>query len=64
MPQPPRPAWSSPLVLFLAGQAITSGATYAAIRADLREALVTAHAAEAKADKAHDRIDRITDRAR
>lgn len=52
------------LWLFMAGQIVTAGGTYAAIRADLREAIVTAQAAHQLADKANDRIDRLTERGR
>ena len=43
-------------------QILTAAGTYAAIRADLREAIVTAKTAEARADQAHTRIDRLQDR--
>lgn len=49
----------TPIVLFLVGQVITAGGTYAAIRADLREALVTAVHADKLAEQAHRRIDGI-----
>lgn len=54
--------FDQPVVLFLIGQVITAGGTYAAIRADLREAIVTAKTAETRADQAHQRIDRIQER--
>ena len=54
----------STIVLFLVGQLVTAGGTYAAIRADLREALVTANRAEVQADKAHARIDGLINRNR
>lgn len=54
----------STIVLFLVGQLVTAGGTYAAIRADLREALVTATAAAYQAEKAHARIDGIINRNR
>lgn len=47
----------NPILLFLMGQLIASGGVYAAIRADLREAIVTSHIAEKRADDAHARID-------
>lgn len=50
------------LWLFVAGQLVTAGGTYAAIRADLREAIVTAQVARASADKANERIDRLAER--
>ena len=51
-----------PILLFLLGQIFTAAGTYAAIRADLREAIVTAQAAAVQADKAHQRIDRLQER--
>jgi hypothetical protein len=50
------------IVLFVVAQLVTAGGTYAAIRADLREALVTAVHAEKRAEQAHDRLDRLSDR--
>jgi|GEM_PF-2219782 hypothetical protein len=52
-----------PVLMFVVAQLIAAGATYAAIRADLREALVTAQQAAVQADKAHQRIDRLQERA-
>jgi outer membrane murein-binding lipoprotein Lpp len=54
--------WPAGVLLFLAGQLVTAGGTYAAIRADLREAIVSAHNAEQSAARANDRIDRIAER--
>lgn len=51
-----------PVLLFLIGQILTAAGTYAAIRADLREAIVTAQVAVKQADHAHARIDRLQDR--
>lgn len=51
-----------PVVLFLIGQILTAAGTYAAIRADLREAIVTAQAAAKQAEHAHVRIDRLQER--
>lgn len=48
---------SNPVLLFLVGQVITAGGTYAAIRADLREAIVTAQTAAQQAERANTRID-------
>lgn len=48
-----------PVMLFLFAQVVTAGGTYAAIRADLREAIITAHAASMRADDAHRRIDGV-----
>lgn len=56
--------FDSPIVLFLVGQIVTAGGTYAAIRADLREAIVTAKTAEDQAARAHQRIDRIQEQRR
>lgn len=50
------------VILFLFAQLVTAGGTYAAIRADLREAIVSAHVAEKRADSAHDRIDRLQEK--
>ncbi|MES2483786.1 MAG: hypothetical protein V4609_17515 [Pseudomonadota bacterium] len=55
--------WPVAALLFVAGQLVTAGGTYAAIRADLREAIMAAHSAERSAAKAHDRIDRMNERA-
>ena len=49
----------NPLLLFLIGQVITAAGTYAAIRTDLREAIVTAQAAATQAQRAQDRLDRL-----
>lgn len=49
--------------LFVAAQIITAGGVYAAIRADLREAIVNSKTAVKRADDAHQRIDRISERA-
>jgi hypothetical protein len=46
------------LTLFMLGQIVTAAGTYAAIRADLREALIQASVAVQRADSAHGRIDR------
>ena len=54
--------FDSPVALFLFAQLVTAGGTYAAIRADLREAIVSAHIAEKRADDAHARIDRIQEK--
>lgn len=51
-----------PIMLFIIGQILTAAGTYAAIRADLREAIVTAQVAVKQADLAHSRIDRLQDR--
>lgn len=51
-----------PVILFLIGQVLTAAGTYAAIRADLREAIVTAQSAAKQADHAHQRIDRLQER--
>lgn len=51
-----------PIVLFLAAQVIAAVGTYTAIRADLREAIVSAHIAEKRADDAHARIDRLQEK--
>lgn len=51
--------YDNPVILFLVGQLVTAGGTYAAIRADLREAIVTAKTAEDQASRAHQRIDRM-----
>lgn len=51
-----------PVILFLIGQVLTAAGTYAAIRADLREAIVTAQTASRQADHAHARIDRLQER--
>lgn len=51
-----------PVVLFLIGQMVTAGGVYAAIRADLREAIVTANSAARSADLANARIDRLQER--
>lgn len=50
------------VLLFVLAQLLTAGGTYAAIRADLREAIVSAHVAEKRADSAHDRIDRLQEK--
>lgn len=54
--------YDHPVILFLIGQVLTAAGTYAAIRADLREAIVTAQSAAVQADKAHQRIDRLQER--
>lgn len=54
--------FDQPVILFLFAQVITAGGTYAAIRADLREAIVSAHIAEKRADDAHLRIDRLQEK--
>ncbi len=54
--------FDQPVILFVLAQLVTAGGTYAAIRADLREAIVSAHTAEKRADAAHDRIDRIQEK--
>lgn len=51
-----------PVVLFLIGQLLTAAGTYAAIRADLREAIVTAQTAAKQAEHANARIDRLQER--
>lgn len=51
-----------PVLLFIVGQLITAAGMYAAIRADLREAIVTAQVAAKQADLAHARIDRLQER--
>lgn len=51
-----------PVLLFLLGQILTAAGTYAAIRADLREAIVTAQVASRQADLANARIDRLQER--
>jgi len=56
------PAWIVPLAIFMAGQVVTAAGVYAAIRADLREALIEAHIAVKRADEAHQRIDRIQEK--
>ena len=43
----------------IAGQLVTAGAIYGGIRADIRNAIERAAAAEARADKAHQRIDTL-----
>uniref|UniRef100_UPI0035B13625 hypothetical protein n=1 Tax=Hylemonella sp. TaxID=2066020 RepID=UPI0035B13625 len=53
-----------PVLLFIVGQLVTAAGTYAAIRADLREAIVTAQVASRQADLAHARIDRLQERHR
>ncbi|MDF3822332.1 hypothetical protein P3G55_20680 [Leptospira sp. 96542] len=53
-----------PVVLLLAGQIVMASGVYAAIRADLREAMVTAQVAAARADQAHARIDQMLERPR
>lgn len=47
------------ICLFVIGQFVTAGGLYAAIRADLREAMVTASVAAKRAEDANIRIDRI-----
>lgn len=54
--------FDSPVILFLVGQIVTAGGTYAAIRADLREAIVTAQQAAERAKAAEARIDRLMER--
>ncbi|MGA8787256.1 MAG: hypothetical protein WB542_18170 [Polaromonas sp.] len=54
--------FDNPVLLFLIGQLVTAGGTYAAIRADLREAIVTAQAAKERAVEANARIDRLQER--
>lgn len=54
--------FDQPVILFLFAQLVTAGGTYAAIRADLREAIVSAHTAEKRADTAHERIDRLQEK--
>jgi hypothetical protein len=54
--------FDQPVILFLLAQLVTAGGTYAAIRADLREAIVSAHNAEKRADTAHERIDRLQEK--
>lgn len=54
--------FDNPVVLFLIGQLVTAGGTYAAIRADLREAIVTAQQAAERAKAAEARIDRLMER--
>lgn len=54
--------FDNPIAIFLVGQFLTAAGTYAAIRSDLREAIVTAHIAEKRADDAHVRIDRFQER--
>lgn len=56
--------FKNPLVLFVVGQLVTAGGTYAAIRADLREAIITAQTAASQAARANERIDRLSERAR
>lgn len=53
-----------PVLLFIVGQLVTAAGMYAAIRADLREAIVTAQVAARQADLAHARIDRLQERQR
>jgi hypothetical protein len=50
------------LLLALVGQLAIAAGVYAAIRADLREALTRASIAHDAARAAHDRIDRINQR--
>ena len=47
---------------FIFGQLVTGAGNYAAIRADLREALVHSQAAIKAADEAHQRIDKLLER--
>lgn len=54
--------FDNPVILFLVGQLVTAGGTYAAIRADLREAIVTAQQAAERAKAAEARIDRLMER--
>ncbi len=54
--------FDNPVLLFVVGQLVSAGGTYAAIRADLREAIITAQLAGAQAQKAHDRIDGLQGR--
>lgn len=54
--------FDNPVVLFLIGQLVTAGGTYAAIRADLREAIVTAQAAAERAKATDARVDRMLER--
>lgn len=54
--------FNNPIILFLIGQVLTAAGTYAAIRADLREAIVTAQTASRSADLANARIDRLQER--
>lgn len=49
------PAWLLPLIVFIAGQAGTAAGVYAAIRADLREALVRVEMHEKRLDRIEDR---------
>lgn len=51
--------FDNPLLLVILGQLITGAGTYAAIRADLREAIVNAAHAEVSASLANSRIDRV-----
>jgi hypothetical protein len=55
-------SFNHPVLLFLVGQLLTAAGTYAAIRADLREAIVTAQVASRQADLANARIDRLQER--
>lgn len=56
--------FDNPIFLFIVGQILTAAGTYAAIRADLAQAIVMANQALHQAEQAHQRIDRIQEQRR